>query len=69
VRNVLVNPEARVQVGARKRRVTAHIATPDERPRLWSLVTAQYPGYEAYARRLAAVREIPLVVLTPRTAA
>ena len=64
VRNVAENPEVRVQVGPKKRRVTAHVATPDERPRLWSLVTAQYPGYEAYARRLGGVREIPLVVLT-----
>ena len=69
VSNLTENPAARVQVGARKRRVTAHVATPDERPRLWSLVTGQYPGYETYARRLGDVREIPLVVLTPVTAA
>jgi deazaflavin-dependent oxidoreductase (nitroreductase family) len=68
-RNLTANPEARVQAGARRRRVTAHIATPDERPRLWSLVTAQYPGYEVYAQRLGGVREIPLVMLTPRKAA
>jgi deazaflavin-dependent oxidoreductase (nitroreductase family) len=65
VRNVAASPEARVQVGPKKLRVTAHIATPDERPRLWSLVTAAYPGYDTYAHRLASVREIPLVVLTP----
>jgi F420H(2)-dependent quinone reductase len=69
VRNVIENPDVRVQVGPQKRRITAHVATPDERPLLWSLVTAQYPGYEAYAQRLGGVREIPLVVLTPRTAA
>ena len=66
VSNVIENPDVRVQVGSKKRRVTAHVATPDERPRLWSLVTAQYPGYETYAQRLGGVREIPLVVLTPR---
>ncbi len=65
VRNVRENPHVRAQVGARKRRVTAHLATPEERPRLWALVTAQYAGYKDYATRLDGVREIPLVVLTP----
>lgn len=69
VRNVAANPDVRVQIGSRRRRVTTHIATLDERPRLWSLVTTAYPGYETYAHRLASVREIPLVVLTPRTSA
>ena len=69
VDNLVANPEARVHVGPKKRQVTAHIATGGERPRLWSLVTAQYPGYEVYAERLGGVREIPLVVLTPRKAA
>ncbi len=68
-RNLLANPEARAQIGPKKRRVTAHVASGPERDRLWSLVTRQYPGYEAYARRLGSAREIPLVVLTFRTAA
>jgi deazaflavin-dependent oxidoreductase (nitroreductase family) len=69
VRNLLANPEARVQIGPRKRRVTASVASGAERERLWSLVTAAYPGYNAYATRLADKREIALVVLTPRKAA
>jgi deazaflavin-dependent oxidoreductase (nitroreductase family) len=69
VRNLAANPAARVQVGARKRRVTSRMATGEERARLWTLVTGQYPGYKAYARRIGSAREIPLVVLTPRTAA
>ena len=68
-RNLLANPEARVQVASSKRRVTAHVASGPERERLWSLVTRQYPGYEEYARRIGSAREIPLVVLTLRTAA
>ena len=63
--NVLANPAATAQAGRRKRRVVAHVATEDEWPRVWSLVTAQYRGYEAYASRLEGVREIPLVILTP----
>jgi F420H(2)-dependent quinone reductase len=69
IRNLSAKPEARVQAGARRLRVTARTATGDERARLWSLVTSQYPGYEGYARRIGSAREIPLVVLTPRTAA
>jgi len=67
--NVLADPHARVQAGPRKLRVEARIVGADERPRVWSLVTAQYPGYEAYAQRLGGIREIPLVVLTPAGAA
>lgn len=63
--NVLADSQARVQAGPRKRRVTAHVATAEERPRVWSLVTAQYPAYEDYAARTEGIREIPLVILTP----
>lgn len=69
VRNLLANPEARVQIGPRKRRVTASVAAGLERERLWKLVTSTYAGYKDYARRIGPAREIPLVVLTPRKAA
>jgi deazaflavin-dependent oxidoreductase (nitroreductase family) len=69
VRNLLAKPEARVQIGPRKRRVTASVASGPERERLWQLVTGTYAGYKHYARRIGDAREIPLVVLTPRKAA
>jgi deazaflavin-dependent oxidoreductase (nitroreductase family) len=69
VRNLLAKPEARVQIGPRKRRVTASVASGSERERLWQLVTSTYAGYKNYARRIGDAREIPLVVLTPRKAA
>ncbi len=69
VRNLSANPEAKVQVRGRRRKVTVHVASGAERERLWSLVTSTYAGYEAYAARLADKREIALVVLTPRKAA
>jgi hypothetical protein len=56
-------------MGPCRRKVTAQVASSLERERLWSLVTRHYPGYEMYARRICDAREIPLVVLTPRTAA
>jgi deazaflavin-dependent oxidoreductase (nitroreductase family) len=65
VANVLANPEVRVQAGSRKVQARAHVAEGEERARAWSLVTAQYPGYQEYADRLRGTREIPLVVLTP----
>jgi len=69
VRNLLAKPAARVQIGPRKRRVTASVASGPERERLWQVVTGTYAGYKDYARRIADAGEIPLAVLTPRTAA
>lgn len=69
VGNLLAKPEARVQVRSKRRRVTAHVAGGEERERLWALVTSQYSEYNEYARRIGDTREIPLVVLTPRTSA
>jgi deazaflavin-dependent oxidoreductase (nitroreductase family) len=43
--------------------MTAHVATPAERARLWPQVVTRYRGYAAYQRRTG--REIPLVVLRP----
>lgn len=65
VANVLADDKAHVQAGRRKIRVAAHLAQGEERTRAWQLVTAQYPGYIDYAKRLKGVREIPLVVLRP----
>jgi deazaflavin-dependent oxidoreductase (nitroreductase family) len=62
--NLMANPETTVQVGSRRRRVHARVATPEERERLWPLMVGVYGGYEDYRRRTD--REIPLVVLEPR---
>jgi deazaflavin-dependent oxidoreductase (nitroreductase family) len=61
--NLQNNPAATIQIGTRRIAVSAKTATPDERTRLWSLVTAMYPGYDAYQAKTS--REIPVVVLTP----
>lgn len=63
--NLLSDPRAEVQAGPRRFPVTAHIATGEERERLWALMVRGYRGYEAYARRMKGIREIPVVVLTP----
>ncbi|MDQ3720515.1 MAG: nitroreductase family deazaflavin-dependent oxidoreductase [Actinomycetota bacterium] len=62
--NLRANPDATVQVGARRIPVRARVATPAERERLWEKVVEVYGGYREYQRRTE--REIPLVVLEPR---
>ena len=42
--------------------VTAHTASDDEKPRLWQIVTEQWPNYDVYQTRTD--RVIPVVVLS-----
>ncbi|MGH2925087.1 MAG: nitroreductase/quinone reductase family protein [Solirubrobacterales bacterium] len=65
-RNVVANPEVRFSIDGVERRFRARDATQAERPRLWELANRRYPGYAIYQRR-AAAREIPIVVLEPRS--
>jgi deazaflavin-dependent oxidoreductase (nitroreductase family) len=62
--NLQANPEAEVQVKDEVLRVTARTASPDEKPRLWDIVRAQWPNYDAYQARTD--RDIPVVILTRR---
>ena len=64
-RNLEVHPEVEVELGAERRRMTARTADRDERARLWPRLVAMYPGYDAYQARTT--REIPVVILSPRT--
>ena len=62
--NLSANPETTVQVGRRRLDVTARVASPDERARLWPLLTEANPDYAAYQERTE--RDIPVIVLSPR---
>ncbi|HEY3070195.1 MAG TPA: nitroreductase family deazaflavin-dependent oxidoreductase [Gaiellaceae bacterium] len=64
-RNLEANPEAEIQVKDRTLPVRAETAGPDRRPRLWQKMTAVWPGYDEYQTKTE--REIPVVVLSPRT--
>ncbi len=64
--NLMANPDTTVQVGSEHRAVHARVATPEEYDRLWALAVKAYHGYEDYKARTD--RQIPLVVLEPRTA-
>ena len=62
--NLRANPETTVQVGTRRVDVTARVADPEERARLWPVVCEANPDYAAYQRRTD--RDIPVIVLSPR---
>jgi deazaflavin-dependent oxidoreductase (nitroreductase family) len=61
--NLQANPEAEIQVKADRIAVTARTATPEEKPRLWKIVTDVWPNYDVYQTRTE--RDIPVVVLSP----
>ena len=62
--NLVDNPDAEVQVKGDVIPVRAHTATDEEKPRLWKIVTEQWPNYDVYQTRTE--RQIPVVVLSPR---
>jgi deazaflavin-dependent oxidoreductase (nitroreductase family) len=51
-----------IKGGAPETRI-ARVATPEERARMWPLITRRYRNYAGYQRRTE--REIPLVLLEP----
>jgi deazaflavin-dependent oxidoreductase (nitroreductase family) len=73
--NVKANPKVTVQDGVNTYAAVAHVASDEERARLWPLVNRNNRGlaallhrgalgrYDVYQRRTA--REIPVVILAP----
>lgn len=61
--NLVADPNVRVQVGAEQLSARARKASPEEKARLWSLMTAIWPAYDQYRARTT--RDIPVVVLEP----
>ncbi|MFF3437213.1 nitroreductase family deazaflavin-dependent oxidoreductase [Streptosporangium sp. NPDC002721] len=59
--NLQENPEVEVQVLGDRFRARARTATPEERPEMWSIMTAAWPAYDEYTKKTD--REIPVVVL------
>ncbi|WP_197320378.1 nitroreductase family deazaflavin-dependent oxidoreductase [Saccharomonospora sp. NB11] len=60
-KNLVANPEVKVQVKADRFAARARTATGQERARLWSRMVEVWPDYEDYQRKTE--REIPVVVL------
>ena len=63
--NLSARPETVIEVGRERRPVTAHVATAEERGRLWPALLELYPAFSDYQARTGG-REIPLVVLRRR---
>jgi len=61
--NLVEHPEVEVQVGADRLAARARTAAPDEKARLWPIMSAIFPTYDRYQRKTS--RDIPLVVLEP----
>jgi F420H(2)-dependent quinone reductase len=59
--NLVAQPSAHVQLRRETFRVTAAVATSDERARLWPEVVARLPIYAYYQAQIP--REIPIVLL------
>jgi deazaflavin-dependent oxidoreductase (nitroreductase family) len=63
--NLQANPRVRIQVGADVMDADARTATPEEKSRLWPVMTKIWKHYDSYQRKTT--RDIPIVILTPVT--
>jgi len=61
--NLRADAAAAIQMGGRTLAVHAETAAPEERARLWTVMTQMYAPYDDYQAKTS--REIPLVILTP----
>jgi deazaflavin-dependent oxidoreductase (nitroreductase family) len=59
--NLEADPEVELQVWGDRFKARARTATPEERERLWPIMTAEWPAYDDYQRKTD--REIPVVIL------
>jgi deazaflavin-dependent oxidoreductase (nitroreductase family) len=59
--NLEANPDVEVQVKGEKFKARARTAGPDEKPRLWPIMTKEWPAYDDYQQKTD--RDIPVVVL------
>ena len=61
--NLLANPRVRAEIGTKTVELTARVADPQTRERLWSAQKTAYPGFADYERKTT--RQIPVVLLEP----
>jgi deazaflavin-dependent oxidoreductase (nitroreductase family) len=62
VHNIRKNPDASIRLGWKSRPVKAHVASGEERERLFKILDEQSPSTSGY-QNMCAPRELPLVVL------
>ena len=63
-KNLTAKPDIEIQVKGDVLPVRARTATPEEKKRLWPVMTKSWPDYDKYQR--STPRDIPLVILSPR---
>jgi deazaflavin-dependent oxidoreductase (nitroreductase family) len=61
--NLTADPTVGVQVGGQKFTARAKTASPQEKERLWPVMTAIWPAYDDYKAKTS--RDIPVVILEP----
>jgi F420H(2)-dependent quinone reductase len=61
--NLIAHPEFEVIVGRDTRRLTARLASADEKREVWPLCCQVYPDFDLYQRRTA--RDIPVFLCEP----
>jgi deazaflavin-dependent oxidoreductase (nitroreductase family) len=61
--NLEADPEVEIQVKDQRITARARTATPEEKPELWRIMTAEWPDYDNYQTKTD--REIPVVVIEP----
>jgi len=64
VRNIEANPNVDIEIGAKKRAMTARRGTSEEKAHYWPALCKMYPDYADYQART--VRDIPVLILDPR---
>ncbi len=61
--NLLAHPAATVEIRGKERPVTARLASPQEKSRVWPLVLQVWPAYDTYAERSG--RDLRVFLLEP----
>lgn len=61
--NLQANPAVTVEIDGVTKPMTASVADPETKARLWPEAVAMYKGYEGYQKKTD--RDIPLVILAP----
>jgi len=61
--NLLVHPEATIEIGSETKPVRARVASGAERDAIWTTQKERYPGFAEYEAKTD--REIPVVILEP----
>ena len=64
VKNIDADSEVQVEIGSRKRAMSARRGSSEEKAHYWPALCEMYPDYADYQART--VRDIPILILDPR---